>query len=209
MDAGGQDYCQPGQPGILAAAMGLTSAEECGMRGGVRRREWPLSRRSGGRGGLGGYVMYRQRALPAQPRPPDGYFHIPSVGVRGVCTHPLPTLSSLPRKCVPNPGGTPRAARSKLTPQQISACQFLRHPSLIACVCSNKCTHRQRTRISICQAYLTTPLTPCPVFCNQDGQLVSSSCLSISLKSRPTNWILSRQWEKETRSRTCDQYQRG
>ena len=124
--------------------------------------------------------MYRQRALPARARrPPDGYFHIPSVGVRGVCTHPLPTLSSLPRECVPNPGGTPRAARSKLTPQQISAWQFLRHPSLIAC--SNSCTHRQRTRISV-----RHPLTPCRVFCNQEGQLVSSSCLSISLKSRPT-----------------------
>ena len=163
------------------------------MRGGVRRREerpLSVSRRSGGRGGLGGYVMYRQRALPARARPPDGYFHIPSVGVR-VCIHPLPTLSSLPRECVPNPGGTPRAARSKLTPQQISAWQFLRHPSLVAC--SNSCTHRQRTRISV-----RHPLTSCRVFCNQEGQLVSSSCLSISLKARPANCILSRQWEKET-----------
>ena len=81
--------------------------------------------------GLEGYVMSRSAAAAGRPpgptgptphlaatraprtriaRPPDGYFHIPSVQsacVRVYTVYPLPTLSTLPRECVPNPGGNP------------------------------------------------------------------------------------------------------
>ena len=186
------------------------------MRGGVRWRERPLSWRSGGLGRVSRVMLCIGNAHCPPGHRMDTFTFRPSECVACVraCvpTRFPPFPPSLPRECVPNPGGTPRAARSKLTPQQISACQF--SPTSFTDRVCNNCTHRQRKRISVRHilpplSSSSDPLTPCRVFCNQDGQLVSSSCLSISLKSRPTNWILSRQWEKETRSRTCDQYQRG